>query len=76
MKIDPKGIRQLKVFEKFFYRAYLGVIFPEIRLCGKWLHDSGFSCGKVVTVTHENNKITITIDENPIEGQDRNGRDG
>ncbi len=53
--------RQLKVYPKFFQRATDGnVIFPEIRLCGKWLQDTGFSSGQVITVRHEKDKIIIT----------------
>lgn len=55
--------RQLKVYQKYIPRAYYGhVIFPEIRLCGKWLRDMGFDCGQSVTVRHEKNKIIITVD--------------
>ena len=57
------GKRQLKVHRKNVSRAYHQyVCFPEIRLCGKWLKDMGFHCGKSVTVRHEKNKIVITID--------------
>ena len=60
---QQSGQRQLKVHQKYISRSYYRyVIFPEIRLCGKWLRDLGFDCGKSVTVLHEKNKITITID--------------
>ncbi|MFH6957160.1 SymE family type I addiction module toxin [Flavobacterium aquidurense] len=36
------------------------VIFPEIRLCGKWLKDIGFEYGQSITVIHEKNRIIIT----------------
>lgn len=59
-----RGERQLKVYEKYFSRSYNGtVIRPEIRLCGKWLQDVGFECGEIITVRHEKNKITITVDD-------------
>lgn len=57
------GHRQLKVYRKHLSRSYHQyVIFPEIRLCGKWLQDMGFDCGQSVTVVHEKNKIIITVD--------------
>jgi toxic protein SymE len=59
--------RQLKIHRKHMARTYRRyVIFPEIRLCGKWLQDIGFNCGNFVTVEHQQNKIIITND-NEIE---------
>ncbi len=56
------GKRQLKVVSKVFPREYNRyVIFPEIKLSGKWLKDLGFNCGRFVTVSHRKNKITITL---------------
>ncbi|HEY1045379.1 MAG TPA: SymE family type I addiction module toxin [Bacteroidia bacterium] len=60
---QQSGRRQLKVYEKYISRSYHQyVVFPEIRLCGKWLQDMGFDCGQSVTVRHEKNKIIITLD--------------
>ena len=60
---QQSGQRHLKVYQKYIPRSYYGhVIFPEIRLCGKWLRDMGFDCGQNVTVRHEKNKIIITVD--------------
>lgn len=56
-----EGQRKLKVQPKYFSRAYSNVIFPEIRLAGKWLQDIGFVCGKKVVINHEKNKIVITV---------------
>jgi HSP20-like domain of unknown function (DUF1813). len=58
------GERRLKVYPKYFQRSYRGVIFPEIRLCGKWLQESGFASGQEVIVLHTQNKIIITT-QNP-----------
>ena len=60
------GKRQLKIHKKYISRSYhRHAVFPEIRLCGKWLQDMGFNCGKSVTVRHEKNIIIITVnDEN------------
>jgi toxic protein SymE len=57
-----RGIRQLLVYYKHFYRGYRKnmVMFPEIRLCGKWLKDIGFTHGQAITITTERNKIIIT----------------
>lgn len=72
MKNDPlkdaakkqEGKRQLKVYSNYFGRSYSGVLFPEIRLCGKWLLDEGFKCGQTITIKHEKNKITIETKAN------------
>ncbi len=55
--------RQLKVYPKYFERvnSWCPIIFPEIRLCGKWLQDIGFEHGQTIKVQQEKNKITITI---------------
>lgn len=58
-----QGSRKLKVLPRYFSRRWKEVVFPEIRLTGKWLQDVGFICGKKVNVEHEKNKITITLDE-------------
>lgn len=53
--------RQLKIHRKYISRSYSRyVIFPEIRLCGKWLQEIGFNYGNFVTVEHQRNKIIIT----------------
>lgn len=60
-EIKRSGKRQLKIHRKYIRRSYMRyVVFPEIRLCGKWLKDIGFECGQSVTVSHEKNKIIIT----------------
>ena len=62
------GKRQLKIHRKYSSRSYMRhVIFPEIRLSGKWLHDMGFKCGKSVTVRHEKNIIIITANDENVE---------
>lgn len=68
-KTEKKQLRkrQLMIHRKYIRRSYMRyVVFPEIRLCGKWLHDIGFAHGKFVTVQHEENKIIITVN-NEIE---------
>ena len=70
--INPKPIvkkksriltnRKLKVYPKFMQRSYHNnVVFPEIRLAGKWLADVGFECGKTVQVEVSESKLVITI---------------
>ncbi len=54
------GQRRIKVQEKHISRAYQQYsVFPEIRLSGKWLQDSGFTAGQTVTILHEKNRIVI-----------------
>ncbi|MFH7032310.1 SymE family type I addiction module toxin [Flavobacterium aquidurense] len=60
-EIKRSGKRQLKIHRKYIKRSYMRyVIFPEIRLCGKWLKDIGFEYGQSITVIHEKNRIIIT----------------
>lgn len=55
--------RRLKVNTRAFPRQYHRyVMFPEIRLSGKWLKDIGFESGKFVLVSHENNEIRIVLE--------------
>ncbi len=56
--------RKLRVYNRFFTRAWNAyAIFPEIRLAGRWLLESGFTAGQSIRVTHEHGKIVITPDE-------------
>ncbi len=54
-----KLLRTLKVYSKYFPRFIKPSIFPEIRLCGKWLQNLGFNCGGNVTVITEKNRLII-----------------
>ena len=60
-KMRIVGKKNLKIQARHFSRAYYtSVVFPEIRLCGKWLTRVGFTAGEVVTIHYEKNKIIIT----------------
>lgn len=64
--------RRLKVYYKYFNRVnswQRSVIFPEIRLCGKWLQDIGFEHGQTINVRQERNRITITVEEDEQKGE-------
>jgi toxic protein SymE len=61
--VTTNSQRKLKVLTRHFQRIAKHVAVPELRLCGKWLNETGFSCGKVCTVSCEKNKITITVNE-------------
>lgn len=37
------------------------VHFPELRLCGKWLEESGFRAGHVVDIRYGDRQLLITI---------------
>ncbi len=62
-------VRRLKVYDKFVTRnedrlfARYNVLFPEIRLIGKWVADSGFLPGQHIDVVVEKNKLTIVPSE-------------
>jgi len=74
---NPKGERKLKIHTQFLERnrIYTPYILrnnsctyrklPVIRLSGDWLKNIGFQCGQYILVTHEMNKITITLREEP-----------
>lgn len=72
-KIRPVNERQLKVYYKHFSRvnSWPPVIFPEIRLCGKWLQDIGFEHGQTINVRQERNKITITVDGDELSANNK-----
>ena len=71
MKINENyssGKRKLKVYPKAFPRASRDIVFfPEIRLCGKWLQDTGFDFGQAVIIQHEKDKIVIIPADQPNE---------
>jgi toxic protein SymE len=54
--------RKLKIHSKFRTRRWDNTTIPEIRLEGKWLDNLGFKQGKMVIIKQEQNKLTITID--------------
>jgi toxic protein SymE len=63
-----RSVRTLKVYDKTFLRSSRpgrskAVLYPEIRLIGKWLQDCGFRPGQQITVITEHNKLTITHSE-------------
>lgn len=53
--------KKLKIQAKYFPRRWKEVVFPEIKLAGKWLQDNGFSCGQQVSIIYRKNKIIITL---------------
>lgn len=57
----PGKERKLKIVPKYFPRRWKDVVFPEIRLAGKWLQDLGFKCGNFVLITQGESSITITV---------------
>lgn len=59
-----KSDRKLKVVSKHQPRDYHQyAIVPEIRLCGKWLKESGFEEGMHVNVEVQNSRLIITLNE-------------
>ncbi|WP_198666962.1 hypothetical protein [Taibaiella helva] len=56
--LRPSNVRLLKVYDKMFCRGgrfitahHYTIIFPEIRLIGKWLYDCGFTPGQCKQLT-------------------------
>jgi len=57
-----KSVRKLKIVSKYQPRDYHQCVFvPEIRLCGKWLKESGFEEGMYVNIEVQNNRLIITL---------------
>ncbi len=63
LKKQKDTIKPLKIYKKYFKRFNGYLIFPEIRLSGKWLQKNGFTVGQKVRVTHEANRILIRTEE-------------
>jgi hypothetical protein len=66
---QEKTVRNLKVYDKLFRRGgrvvsnHHSVLYPEIRLIGKWLQDCGFEPGQQIEVITEHNKLIIRHSE-------------
>mgnify|MGYP001627188721 CR=1 FL=1 len=59
-----KQERQLKIGYTFQNRAYHQMVaMPEIKLCGKWLAESGFAEGQEVRIIVEYKKLIIVPKE-------------
>ena len=54
-------VRSLKIQPRFRESFNAKVDVPEIRLCGHWLDQFGFSKGRRVTVTTMNELLIITL---------------
>lgn len=63
LKNHNENRKGLKIYKKYFKRFNGYLIFPEIRLSGKWLQKNGFTVGQKVRVTHEANRILIRTEE-------------
>lgn len=60
----PEGatIRQMTICKKRCAReSNRYIYFPELRLQGKWLRQTGFSIGQVIDIMCEEGRITITL---------------
>lgn len=53
----------MTICSKAFNGVYstTATFFSVLRLCGKWLRDSGFKIGHVVEIACEKDRLTITI---------------
>jgi hypothetical protein len=55
-------VRSLKIQPKYRVDQWRDAIAaPEIKLCGAWLEQLGFTCGKRVTVTTMKELLIITL---------------
>ncbi len=55
-------IRKMRICNRYFDRKYgQQAVFPDIRLCGRWLKESGFTAGQYIHIAHEQHKIVITL---------------
>jgi len=56
-------MKKIKIQPKHRKRTWDQIVVPEIKMEGKWLKDSGFEQGKYVSVDIQQNKLTITLNE-------------
>lgn len=61
MKKKGHTNRRLKVYEKYIRQNNQFKKVPEIRLCGRWLHEQGFHIGDYVEVVCDGTTIILTI---------------
>lgn len=54
-----KATRRLKIQPKYRSMAYGSKIIPELKLSGVWLEAIGFKAGSRVSITIEENQLTI-----------------
>jgi len=66
LKQQNVKLKTLKIYKKYFKRLGYFVILPEIRLNGKWVEKLGFSCGSIINIQTEKNRIVITSSEKII----------
>ena len=54
-------VRSLKIQPKVRGNRWSQTIAPEIKLCGRWLEELGFRCGKRVVVTTMEDLLIIRV---------------
>jgi hypothetical protein len=60
--IQRPAVRSLKIQPKYRVDQWRDTsVAPEIKLCGAWLEQLGFHCGKRVTVTMMKEVLIITL---------------
>ncbi|OJU73761.1 MAG: hypothetical protein BGO09_04145 [Bacteroidetes bacterium 47-18] len=56
-------IRKMRICRRYFERqtGCRFAVFPDIRLSGRWLQDSGFEAGQYIRIAHRHRHIIITV---------------
>jgi hypothetical protein len=63
------AVRSLKIQPKYRVDRWRDAsVAPEIKLCGTWLEQLGFHCGKRVTVTTMKEILIITLQSDEPSG--------
>jgi len=58
--------RQLTVSSRISSAPFTNLCYPQLRLSGRWLEQSGFESGQQVIVTCRKNELVITLAEEPV----------
>jgi hypothetical protein len=60
--VSRPAVRSLKIQPKYRVNCWRdSIVAPEIKLCGAWLEQLGFHCGKRVIVTTMKELLIITL---------------
>jgi len=55
-------MRKMRICNRHFARSHGNyAVFPEIRLSGRWLEDSGFEAGQYIHIAYRQHEIVITL---------------
>ena len=66
-EVRRPAVRSIKIQPKYRVNIWRdSSVAPEIKLCGAWLEQLGFHCGKRVTVTTMKELLIITLQSDEL----------